>query len=425
MTFFVKYLIAVFCIYVYIFPFRAFGFDPRMLVFILYLLLFYSNTNFTKIRIYKGYIKSLLLPISVGVFSLFTLFVNSTSDLSFVIYPLQIAYLLVLSYAVFSIIRYLFQKVDFQLISVLFILTLLVAGLISILMFAIPSFNDFMFNLQGIDTDSVVIKMYLGKRLIGLGCFYFGGGLIFGLGLILVMSLYILTRKQSVKLLLIIIYVLLFIMGNLIARTCLVGAAVSWLILFFNLFKRRIKKTVFDSFVFLVSFLTIISLSLVTIYMLSPQLQEEYGMIVDFGFEAFINYAEEGTLETASSEGLKTHYRWPESIKTYLIGDGRFIGDDGEGYYMGTDVGYIRLIYSFGVFGLLLVILQNAYVFKCLKSYWPSKEIQCLSIALFIYVLLLNLKGYIDLTPYLFLYLHSHFYNLSQRNETENNRILC
>lgn len=416
--------IILFCFYVYLFPFKAYGFEPRIIVFLIYLILYFKPNNIKLIKIPLHYNKILYIPILVGITSILTLCINGTMDLAFVIYPFQIIYLLLLSYCIFKIIIYYTEKISFEVLSIYFIRTLLLQAFITITMFVNPTINDILFNLQGIDETSWVIEMYKGKRLIGLGCFYFGGGLIYGLGLIIIMSLLLNNKSKRNSIFLMFEYILVFIVGICIARTCLVGAAISFMMVFINIFRRKISKQIlnicFNFFIFILT----ITFSLVFIYSISPKIQDEYGMIIDFGFEAFINYAEEGKLETASSEGLKTLYNWPTETKTYFIGDGRFTGDNGDGYYKHTDVGYLRLIYYFGLFGLLLIILQNWYILNCLKYYWTSPKIHCLSIVLFIYFLLLNLKGYIDLTPYLFLYLHCHLYNLSKKHEAKKNYIL-
>jgi hypothetical protein len=81
-----------------------------------------------------------------------------------------------------------------------------------------------------------------------------------------------------------------------------------------------------------------------------------------FAFEAFFNYIERGEFETSSTDRLQTMYVFPESLKTWLIGDGYFSNPYGDpnfigkyigGYYMGTDVGYLRFIFYFGLMGLL------------------------------------------------------------------------
>ena len=66
---------------------------------------------------------------------------------------------------------------------------------------------------------------------------------------------------------------------------------------------------------------------------------------------------------------------WPEELRTWIIGDGYFensrndpnyLGDATvEGFYMGTDIGYLRFIFYFGITGLIwiiAVIVYSAYV---------------------------------------------------------------
>ena len=58
-------------------------------------------------------------------------------------------------------------------------------------------------------------------------------------------------------------------------------------------------------------------------------------------------------------------YVFPDNMKTWLIGDGYFsaprdvdpyfVGKLVGGYYMGTDVGYLRFIFYFGIIGLLAI----------------------------------------------------------------------
>ena len=87
---------------------------------------------------------------------------------------------------------------------------------------------------------------------------------------------------------------------------------------------------------------------------------------IQFAFEGFFSLVEKGRWEVSSNEILKNMYRFPESIKTWIIGDGYienpkndpyFIGKLTGGYYMGTDVGYLRFIYYFGLIGLIAFII--------------------------------------------------------------------
>ena len=64
----------------------------------------------------------------------------------------------------------------------------------------------------------------------------------------------------------------------------------------------------------------------------------------------------------------------PDNLKTWLIGDGYmenpydkepyYVGPNFGGFYMATDVGYLRFIFYFGIFGLLTFMY---YVFECAK----------------------------------------------------------
>lgn len=68
-------------------------------------------------------------------------------------------------------------------------------------------------------------------------------------------------------------------------------------------------------------YLTVFGIALVFIYTSSPKLQEDYGDIIDFGFEAFINLVENGELSTASSDGLTEYHLsiWPQNQKHIIL----------------------------------------------------------------------------------------------------------
>lgn len=69
---------------------------------------------------------------------------------------------------------------------------------------------------------------------------------------------------------------------------------------------------------------------------------------VKFAFEPFINLVEKGSFETASSDGLKTHWRVP-SLKAVAWGDAMYT-EDGH-YYTRVDVGLIRPLLFWGLLG--------------------------------------------------------------------------
>lgn len=77
---------------------------------------------------------------------------------------------------------------------------------------------------------------------------------------------------------------------------------------------------------------------------------------IRFGFEGFFAWIETGRWETNSNDILLNHMLvFPDNMKTWLIGDGYganptendpyYIGKAYHGFYMGTDIGYLRFIF--------------------------------------------------------------------------------
>ena len=86
----------------------------------------------------------------------------------------------------------------------------------------------------------------------------------------------------------------------------------------------------------------------------------------------------------------------PDSVKTYIIGDGYYTDPIVPSeYYKGTDIGYLRLIYYFGMVGLAIYFVIQTYVIK--EAYKYSSKYKMLFILLIFYLVILNVKGFTDL----------------------------
>lgn len=158
-------------------------------------------------------------------------------------------------------------------------------------------------------------------------------------------------------------FLIIAVVGSMIARTTYVGIGIA---LFYAFFKTKIytfhlsgegKRLWTWLFVLGVVALPLLIVSYNTI----PEVYKN----LRFAFEGFFNLIETGQWSIASNEKLMTMYVFPETLKTWLIGDGYFssprdvdplfIGKIVGGYYMGTDVGYLRFIFYFGVIGLVAI----------------------------------------------------------------------
>lgn len=349
------------------------------------------------------------------------LIVNPGGELTFIIFPFQIVYLLVLSYCVYKITERLAKRIDFYVISKYFILTLIFQAIIAVAMFVSEPICTFLFDLQGIDRYSAVIQAFIGRRLIGLGCFYFGAGIIYGLGLITLIPFLLNAEKSTQLTKIVLIYIVIFVVGVFFARTSLVGCAFSIAYLVWCSFMPSLKRRAVSAIKYLVIIIIVMFSSLVIIYNTSTTLQEDYGRIVEFGFEAFINYSESGELSTKSSDGLKDHHLQvlPDDVKTYLLGDTKWT--NGESYYKGVDVGYTRLLFYFGIFGTLMFVMYQYIVTRASGNLYDKALIKVFFRIVFFYTLVLLIKGYSDVASLLFIYLH---YNNNSIAAYENN-LLC
>ena len=84
------------------------------------------------------------------------------------------------------------------------------------------------------------------------------------------------------------------------------------------------------------------------------------------------------------------------SLKTILLGDGRYLGVDGIGYYMQTDVGFLRPVLFFGVAGLITNYSAVIVILNKLRNMFnkeKNKTGAVLIICIFLIWMILELKG--------------------------------
>lgn len=211
-------------------------------------------------------------------------------------------------------------------------------------------------------------------RIIGLGTQFFSTGVVVSSSLILIT--YILNKENTLKNW--IIYFFSATIGLLSARTTLVGIGLS-LIYYFkqNIFK--VRKYILGAIVFLGVIVIVI------------------GVIdknsLKWAFQIFINKG-----RTTSTDTLKEMwYIIPEELKTFIIGDGKWITKEGY-YYMGTDVGYLRILWYSGMIGIFNFLIFSILLFLQIKN----KEKRKLSKYLLILFLILNIKGHVE--PFFIIY---------------------
>lgn len=155
-------------------------------------------------------------------------------------------------------------------------------------------------------------------------------------------------------------FLLIAVVGNMIARTTTVGIiiALAYLLYASGLHRMAIRKSTGRVVLWFAGVLAVAVPLLVILYNTNEQFHDN----LRFAFEGFFSLAEKGRWEVSSNEILKNMVVFPDNMKTWIIGDGYFFdptgvdpyytGRDFAGYYMQTDIGFLRFIFYSGLIGL-------------------------------------------------------------------------
>lgn len=84
----------------------------------------------------------------------------------------------------------------------------------------------------------------------------------------------------------------------------------------------------------------------------------DQGPLYEF-FELFITYKDSGVLGARSVDGIINMQYMPSNLATWLIGDGQFFSN--VGFYQDTDIGFSRIIFFGGSFGLFFYMVLNCW----------------------------------------------------------------
>jgi hypothetical protein len=263
-------------------------------------------------------------------------------------------------------------------------------------MFSIQPVRDLLNSIQVTsDFELKVLEETLEFRLVGFGSKFFGSGIINGFTLIIIGTILKLNHKINIFKYTI-YFLFIFVFGMMMARTTIVGAIFALAIIFApnNIFTFDVSriKMIFK-FLF---YLILIPLSIyVGISLFFPEINESLEFAFNFGFEIFVNYFKADSIETESTNQLKEMFIWPSEFKTYLIGDGLFSDTINGGYYKGTDVGILRLLYYFGIFGLFVyLIFQFQVIYIAIST---NRKYRVMFLVMFLYCIALNFKGFTDI----------------------------
>ena len=309
------------------------------------------------------------VAILVSIIGVFSVIFNNTPDYAYATYLVSMIVWLSAAYAVCSLIKQVHGKLSVDLITIYLVCVCVFQCIAALVIDANLEVKSF------IDTYVIQDQEFLNKveRIYGIGASLDTAGVRFSACLILLVCwinnhVADINRRQTVMAF--VAYLVIAVVGNMVARTTIVGVILS---VFYCIMNFKLHKVSYAFLKFAKYAVAVIIIAIpLSVYLYNNNAQ--FHELSRFAFEGFFNLAETGDWEISSNEKLKTMIVFPDNTKTWIIGDGYFsnpyntdpyyVGYQPGGYYMGTDIGYCRFIFYFGIVGLIAFAFFSIFVAK-------------------------------------------------------------
>lgn len=356
----------------------------------------------------KDIIVIVVMSVVVSLCGLASVIINNTSDYSYASYFISMFVWLGGAFTAVKILRALHGYVSVELLCNYLIAVCVAQCALALIIdssFVIKTFVDrLVVGFDFVDTEGLTRA----GRLYGIGAGLDVAGTRFSA--ILVMIAVLLqnlstSRYKSYMWLYLIAFIFIAVVGNMMARTTTVGVLVAllYLVMSSGSFTLLIKKNSIRIWNYLGGILCIAVPLLIYLYSSNEQFHDN----IRFAFEGFFSLAETGEWETHSNNILKEMIVFPDNMKTWIIGDAYFdnpywsdpyyLGPKFYGYYMQTDIGYLRFIFYFGLIGLAAFIAYFCKVAKSCVTRFPKYS------TMFVLLLAINLIVWLKVSTDIFL----------------------
>ena len=297
--------------------------------------------------------------------------INHTNDYTYASYIISMWVWMGAAYVVVSAIKWVHGEATVEIVGNYLIAVCVMQCGLAIMIDSFPWFKELVNRLVlglGFVENEALEKA---NRLYGIGCSLDVAGTRFSCVLVIIafLSLKIVRaeNKQWIWLYLLSFFAI-SIIGSIISRTTIVGITMAMLVWLIGVIAGCQAETR-RFFISRWSAILITAIIVCTVlYIESPVFKDNFR----FGFEGFFSLFETGKWETNSNNILRNMIVFPDNLHTWVVGDGYFdnpfrldinyVGPNFGGYYMATDIGYLRFIFYFGLVGLLLFC---AYMVTC------------------------------------------------------------
>ena len=298
-----------------------------------------------------------LLAAVFSVWCLFVITVNGTNDTTYVEYWTSFLTWMGGAYGVYCLLRAFHGRADLPLITKYLTIICLAQCAIALMIDNIPAVRSAvqLIFYQGYDFYERIGRLY------GIGCALDVAGVRFS-GVLLLIAHQIarnpdVSGKKREVTKKIVAFLLITVVGSMIARTTLIGAGLALFYILVSLAQlqqggvvSRRQIRVITLLVLIVSALTFLATYL---YNTNADVREN----LRFAFEGFFNWAETGEFRTDSTDILETMWIWPQTTHDWIIGTGRI-----SVFVWGTDIGYCNFVLYCGLIGL---IIFSAFFIYC------------------------------------------------------------
>lgn len=316
--------------------------------------------------------------------SLFTIVINGTTDFFFLTYPLSIIIILSANCLWCSYLNHIFTSIDVETISKYVVTVFDIQMMIVVIFFIYPELKELMNGFLVEEYQHLTEGTDLEFRIYGFGSGFAGSGIVNSFALQITMYNICNMNTQNRQFFTVSFFAILII-GSMMSRTTVIGGLLA--IVYF-LYKSR--KSYLNMIRMILKLAVGVFLLFFIINELGIKVTDDIEQQMRFGFEMFYSYSESGNVETDSTNDLLSSLETlPTKTSTWLIGDGLFNLPNGS-HYMDVDNGYQRMIYFFGIFGMMLCFLYNIYIYRITSFILGDNSLPLLFLLLYF---IINIKG--------------------------------
>lgn len=315
-------------------------------------------------QIDKGFLWLSLAALCVSFISYISIVINNTPDHSFTGYIISMWVWLGGAYTVVKIIKLVHAKVSVPIVCNYLIAVCVIQCILAYIMGIYIPMQIAVNSILGGEKFMGVTE----GRLSGIGAALDVAGLRFAAVLVMIAYLMANIRKVNLEeyfICYVIAFLIISVIGNMIARTTTMGIILSivyWLYSLKSFKFRNFNKQIVVS----IAIVGVCIIGIVYLYNTDYTFYKN----IRFGFEGFFSLVEQGEWKVSSNDILLNHMiQFPKTFHTWIIGDGYcynplvevggdpyYTGPSYHGFYMGTDIGYLRFLFYFGIIGLVAFI---------------------------------------------------------------------